>query len=78
MIKKYFTPVSWTLLESFKANHRNDKWVCPQCRRQFKSGEGNWKCVRCLFLYHEKCSKPQKVKKSDTGVLFCCTCFFNL
>lgn len=78
MIKKYFTPISWTMLESYKANHKDDNWVCPQCRRHFKSADGKWKCERCLFWYHEKCSKPQEAKRSDSDVLFCCTCFFNL
>lgn len=78
MVEKYFTPVSWTMLENFKANHKDDKWMCPQCRRHFGRADGKWKCERCLLWYHEKCSQPKQVKRSDAGVLFCFSCFFNL
>lgn len=78
IIEKYFTPVSWTMLGNYKTNHKNDTWICPQCRRHFGRADGKWKCERCLFWYHETCSRPKKVKRSNTDAYFCCSCFFNL
>lgn len=88
IVKPLMTDISWELFEDFQSKHLNDVWMCPICDLPCKSDSTRWKCVRCLYWYHNACAKPQLVTKNSQNVtLFdvvvetyelCLSCFFDL
>lgn len=79
MIKNYFTPASWALLEQYLKAHGNDKLICPQCKQCFGPADIKWKCERCLFWNHQNCTKPKTIKNgSGANSNLCFSCFFSL
>lgn len=81
ILKKYMTESSWILFEDFKTKREKDTWKCPQCTTLFVQNTLKWNCDRCLFSYHEKCTKERKIKcKKNFGEDYslCDSCFFAL
>lgn len=79
MLYDLMTDNSKILFEDFETKRKGDAWKCPHCSSIFGQGIAKWKCVRCLFWYHEKCAKPMQVKLSGVRDKFLCnSCFFSL
>lgn len=81
IILNRMTVSSWTLFNDFKTKRQNDAWKCPQCTSMFAQNTLKWKCQRCLFWYHEKCTKERKIKckeNLDEDYSLCDSCFFAL
>lgn len=77
VVRKYMSVSSWTLFEDFKKKHLQDIWICPHCST-FLEQTIKWKCERCLFWYHEKCTKAQKIANSNENITLCNACLFAL
>lgn len=81
IVKEYMTDSSWILYQDFKKKRERDAWKCPLCTLILEQNASNWKCHRCLFHFHEKCSKPMKTKlngNSGESISLCSTCLFAL
>lgn len=79
IVKDFMTESSWTLFEDFKTKHHEDAWKCPICSMQFVQDSLKWKCGRCLFWYHEKCTKARETRQQDfENASLCSSCFFAL
>lgn len=80
IIKDRMTEPSWILFQDFKGKHEKDVCKCPLCTYDFVNDSVKWKCSRCLFYFHEKCSKGRKVSQdvNNEGYILCDTCFFKL
>lgn len=80
ILKGFMSECSWKLFEDFKSKHELDSWKCAQCTSLFKSGSMKWKCDRCRFCYHEKCTQAKKIQRKElqSEYSLCNSCFFGL
>lgn len=73
------TESSQSLFDDFKNTHKEDAWKCPICSAFFGQSSSKWKCCRCLFWYHERCTNERKVTRvAKSGFSLCESCFFSL
>lgn len=78
-IMDVMTQTSQTLFEDFKNTHKADAWKCPICSTFFVQNSSKWKCCRCLYWYHDRCTKERKVRREGkAGFSLCDSCFFVL
>jgi hypothetical protein len=92
IVKNLMTETSLTMYEDFMEKHSKDSWICPTCTSPCNPNHQRWKCLRCLFWFHNKCANPKTLKRnfaqaasqfSDTekaseNYVLCFSCFFSL
>ena len=72
-LQGFLTESSWELLKDFKANHSDDKWICPKCEKHIQ--KDYWQCDICLICYHNNCAKNYSVSHFGVDFYACSTCF---
>lgn len=73
LLKEKMSLTSWKSFIDFEQKRKKDKWICPTCTNFCDDIIERWKCARCLFYFHDKCSQSR-----TNNILICYKCFFNM